>query len=104
MEAKYIKCNEDCVVRQCIDEVGGDPSEVCEWNENGICTLDTGKENNGMSLESIGIIFGVTRERIRQIEEKAFKKLKKIPMIYQFYEAIKGFKEDEAPDHYPIRY
>ena len=30
-----------------------------------------------MTLEQIGKIFGITRERIRQIEAKALKKLKK---------------------------
>lgn len=31
---------------------------------------------NGATLESVGAVFGVTRERIRQIEAKAIRKLK----------------------------
>jgi RNA polymerase primary sigma factor len=39
--------------------------------------LDEGSE--GMTLEKIGAIMGVTRERIRQIRERAFEKLRESP-------------------------
>jgi RNA polymerase primary sigma factor len=41
------------------------------------------------TLEEVGEVFGVTRERIRQIEMKALKKLKNHPLINrlkEFYE------------------
>ncbi len=39
--------------------------------------LDEGAE--AMTLERIGALMGVTRERIRQIRERAFEKLRKSP-------------------------
>ena len=33
----------------------------------------------GMTLEKIGTLMGVTRERIRQIRERAFEKLRECP-------------------------
>lgn len=97
MKYQYIKCHQDCLVGQCIAEAGGDPSEVCEWSEGGICVLDTGAVNNGMSLESVGVVFGVTRERIRQIEERALKKLKTMPEVIDCFETIRGFRPSESP-------
>jgi len=47
--------------------------------------LEEGAE--GMTLEKIGEIMGVTRERIRQIRERAFEKLRESPQG----EALKGF-------------
>ena len=47
--------------------------------------LDEGSE--GMTLEKIGTIMGVTRERIRQIRERAFEKLRESPYGRQ----LKGF-------------
>lgn len=97
MDVSYVKCHDDCVVHQCIKLVGESPPEVCEWAENGICTLDTALENNGkMSLESIGVIFGVTRERIRQIEERALKKLKKEKHVQQLFEMAKALRSPEG--------
>jgi RNA polymerase primary sigma factor len=34
------------------------------------------KNNNPMTLEQIGKVFGVTKERVRQIERKAFGKIR----------------------------
>ena len=47
--------------------------------------LEEGSE--GMTLERIGALMGVTRERIRQIRERAFEKLRDSPEG----EALKGF-------------
>jgi RNA polymerase primary sigma factor len=47
--------------------------------------LEEGSE--GMTLERIGEIMGVTRERIRQIRERAFEKLRESPDG----RALKGF-------------
>jgi RNA polymerase primary sigma factor len=47
--------------------------------------LEEGSE--GMTLERIGELMGVTRERIRQIRERAFEKLRESP----HGEALKGF-------------
>jgi RNA polymerase primary sigma factor len=47
--------------------------------------LEEGSE--GMTLEKIGAIMGVTRERIRQIRERAFEKLRDSPEG----EALRGF-------------
>ena len=38
------------------------------------CSLDVAKEG-GATLERVGFVFGLTRERIRQIEAMAIKKL-----------------------------
>lgn len=50
-------------------------------------------ENDAMTLEEIGNEFGVTRERIRQIEAKALQKLKRHPMFHH----SRSFSE-EIPD------
>jgi len=44
--------------------------------------------NEPMTLEELGKIYGVTRERIRQIEVKVIKKLREIP---RFYNALRDF-------------
>ncbi len=55
--------------------------------------LDTG---TGRTLEEVGKIFKVTRERIRQIEAKALRKLKSSP---KFRNKMKGYiDEDSIPD------
>lgn len=46
--------------------------------EQTVLKLRMGYETYPMTLEEIGIKFGVTRERIRQIESKALAKLKRI--------------------------
>ena len=38
------------------------------------CSLDVAREG-GVTLERVGLVFGLTRERIRQIEAMAIRKL-----------------------------
>jgi hypothetical protein len=47
------------------------------------CVLDIADEG-GMTLEDVGEIFGLTRERIRQLETDALRKLKKRPQLMQY--------------------
>ncbi|MCK5237432.1 MAG: sigma-70 family RNA polymerase sigma factor [Deltaproteobacteria bacterium] len=49
-----------------------------ENTERSIIKLRFGIEGESLTLEKIGKIFGVTRERVRQIEVKAIKKLRKM--------------------------
>ena len=45
--------------------------------EAGVIRLRTGfDDNHPLTLEDVGAIYGVTRERIRQIEAKALRKLR----------------------------
>ena len=46
--------------------------------ERDIIKMRYGIESDKMTLEEIGKVFGISRERVRQIESKAIKKLKKI--------------------------
>ena len=47
------------------------------------CTLDVA-DDGGLTLEEVGEMMGLTRERIRQIEDLALRKLKKRPAMQQF--------------------
>lgn len=49
------------------------------------CTLDLA-DKGGMTLEEVGEVFGVTRERIRQIEERALEKIIKKKYIENPFE------------------
>jgi RNA polymerase primary sigma factor len=49
---------------------------ILSSQEEAIIKYRFGIESNPMTLEEVGNIFGLTRERIRQIEERALKKLK----------------------------
>jgi RNA polymerase primary sigma factor len=52
--------------------------DMLEANERRVLRLRFGLDGEPQTLEKIGNAFGVTRERVRQIEAKALKKLKKI--------------------------
>ncbi len=66
---------------------GHNEQRPCRWRECRYHLLDATKETcaldvadlGGVTLDEIGTLFGLTRERIRQIEEKAVRKLKKNP-------------------------
>ena len=57
--------------------------------EADVIRLRTGFDNNEpLTLEEVGTIYGVTRERIRQIEANALKKLRhpsKTKELYEFW-------------------
>ena len=57
-------------IRKWLDEL--------EANEKEVLTLRFGLDGEPQTLECVGKKFGVTRERIRQIEAKALKKLKNL--------------------------
>lgn len=88
----------NCVVRQAISKVKN-PSQICQHSIHGICTLEEAKIPH--TLEEIGMIMGVTRERIRQIELKAIKKLrhpKRAIGLKPFYlESIANTREPNQP-------
>lgn len=63
-------------------EGGSNAARPCPWsrcryqlNESGTCTLDLA-DQGGLTLEEVGTLLGVTRERIRQIEHLALRKLR----------------------------
>ena len=74
------------MMRECID---GILRRYLTPRERKILSLYYGLEegSEGMTLERIGEIMGVTRERIRQIRERAFEKLRESPDG----RALKGF-------------
>lgn len=56
----------------------GDPTEMAET-----CALDIA-DRGGITLEEVGEIYAVTRERVRQIEEKAKRKIRKHPALREW--------------------
>ncbi len=63
-------------------EGGSNEARPCPWvrcryqlDNQGKCTLDEA-DTGGLTLEEVGELIGVTRERIRQIEHMALRKLR----------------------------
>lgn len=56
----------------------GDPAEMAET-----CALDIA-DRGGITLEEVGEIYDVTRERVRQIEEKAVRKIRRHPDLREW--------------------
>lgn len=77
---------ESNLMRECIDKI---LKNYLTARERKILYLYYGLEegSEGMTLEKIGALMGVTRERIRQIRERAFEKLRESPDGRQ----LKGF-------------
>ncbi|NIQ91042.1 MAG: DNA-binding protein [Nitrospinaceae bacterium] len=46
------------------------------WELDQTCALDICEAEDGVTLEEIGIVMNLTRERVRQIEEKVLNRLK----------------------------
>ncbi|MEJ2201284.1 MAG: sigma-70 family RNA polymerase sigma factor [Desulfuromonadaceae bacterium] len=74
---------------------------VSEWlaglgdNEREILTLRFGLDDREpQTLDTIGRSFGVTRERIRQIEAKSLEKLKKLRLEHQSAGSLSKIEED----------
>lgn len=59
------------------------------------CGFEVGGTLSGLTLEEIGEMYGVTRERIRQVEEKIYKKLRKQPYITLLKYGISEHKKIE---------
>jgi hypothetical protein len=60
------------------------------------CTLDAA-EKGGLTLEQVAEIWGITRERIRQIEAKAIEKLKQRIKFTEFEDFI-----DPGPNNWDV--
>lgn len=58
-------------------------------NEKRILRMRFGFDDNGpQTLESIGRVFGVTRERVRQVEVKAIEKLRRLAEAFEKHGAL----------------
>lgn len=53
-----------------------DPWHDLEWEEHGAARRVVSEHPDGMTLEEVGKVLGVTRERVRQIEADALRKLR----------------------------
>ena len=47
-----------------------DPGELADT-----CSIDVAEANGGLTLAEVSEVLGVTKERVRQLEEKALRKL-----------------------------
>lgn len=60
-----------------LDEFVDDILQVLDKREQAIIKMRFGIESNEMTLGEVGDLFGISRERVRQIQSRAMKKLKK---------------------------
>ena len=68
---------EDEVISHCLKSQITDVFETLNEREQKILDLRFGlTDGRARTLEEISVLFGVTRERIRQIEQRALKKLR----------------------------
>jgi len=56
-------------------EYGGVLPPLDDWETRETCALDVADRKQEPTLEEIGELLGITRERVRQIEERALAKL-----------------------------
>lgn len=55
----------------------GEPNMIADWDDGRpSCTLDLAEDEKNTTLEEIGLLLNVTRERVRQIELKGLSRLK----------------------------
>jgi len=70
---------ETCIRSACVEEIGNVLQRLDE-REREILTLRYGLEDTvPLTLEEIGEHFGITRERVRQLEERAIGKIRRSP-------------------------
>lgn len=65
------------------------------WELPETCALDVA-DKEGVTLEEVGAIVNLTRERIRQLETKGLEKLKKLASIAALQDYL-----DESPERGP---
>lgn len=88
-EAQRPRVRADCL------EGGQNEARPCRWkdcyyylkHEKASCVLDIADEG-GITLEEVSEVMGVTRERIRQIETLALKKLARKGIIWTLHQDI----------------
>jgi hypothetical protein len=61
---------------------------VDPWELEDSCSLDLAEKRQGMTLDEIGTIFGLTRERVRQIQHIALDKVG--PGLRRIFSAHRG--------------
>lgn len=65
------------------------------WELDETCALDVA-ERGGITLEEVGAIMNLTRERIRQVEVFGLTKLREVPEQEGGLEAFKGWDPDRG--------
>lgn len=63
-------------IEQVLDGTATDLDPFTPWTEDKGCRYIVACHPDGLTLDQVGQLFGVTGERIRQIEEKALRKLR----------------------------
>jgi len=82
--AEYVRGFDNSKIRQCLEKV----FKTLNYREREIMKLRYGIDSDtNYTLEEVGKIFGITRERVRQIEAKALRKLQvpyRSQMLHEF--------------------